>query len=269
MSNGPQFNSGKHLHRKKLGRRKNSGNSCHMADIRSTPTGHIQLCQSLLKILLWEQQTFFNSFKFLTSFKGWHWSGLNIVCQWRWKDFRERVQATKMQTKNSLKVNVQPLVWKCHYTAHHWSVYWYWPKTDKNLTELWRCCASVTAHQWSIRPTCHPARSLQLIGIRPIRSGAIIAHECDRKQARDPTFITGRRSFFSWRRTGTIIRRVMARLVMEGGIPHRGSPLGYDQHRVIKIANLYTDGLVNRIPHILVSNSWVGSTITLAELTQE
>ena len=65
-------------------------------------------------------------------------------------------------------------------------------------------------------PTCHPARSLQLIGIRPIRSGAIIAHECDRKQARDPTFITGRRSFFSWRRTGTIIRRVMAGVVMEG-----------------------------------------------------
>ena len=98
------------------------------------------------------------------------------------------------------------------------------------------------------------ARPLQLIGIRPISFGAIIAHECDRKQARDPTFITGRRSFFSWRRTGTIIRRVMARLVMEGGIPHRGSPLGYDQHRVIKIANLYTDGLVNRIPHILVSD---------------
>ena len=113
-------------------------------------------------------------------------------------------------------------------------------------------------------PVVHPAgssylpgtaRPLQLIGIRPISFGAIIAHECDRKQARDPTFITGRRSFFSWRRTGTIIRRVMARLVMEGGIPHRGSPLGYDQHRVIKIANLYTDGLVNRIPHILVSNS--------------
>ena len=103
---------------------------------------------------------------------------------------------------------------------------------------LW---ASVTAHQWSIRPTCHPARSLQLIGIRPIRSGAIIAHECDRKQARDPTFITGRRSFFSWRRTGTIIRRVMAGVVMEGGIPHRGSPSPYNQHRVIKIANLYTD----------------------------
>ena len=108
------------------------------------------------------------------------------------------------------------------------------------MTELWRCCASVTAHQWSIRPTCHPARSLQLIGIRPIRSGAIIAHECDRKQARDPTFITGRRSFFSWRRTGTIIRRVMAELVMEGGMPHRGSPSRYNQHRVIKIANSYT-----------------------------
>ena len=44
------------------------------------------------------------------------------------------------------------------------------------------------------------------------------------------------------------------RVVMEGGIPHRGSPLGSDQHRVIKIANLYTDGLVNRIPHILVSD---------------
>ena len=110
----------------------------------------------------------------------------------------------------------------------------YQPKTGK------RCCVGVSAHQWSIRPTCHPARSLQLIGIRPIRSGAIIAHECDRKQARDPTFITGRRSFFSWRRTGTIIRRVMAELVMEGGMPHCGSPSRYNQHRVIKIANSYT-----------------------------
>ena len=36
MSNGPQFDSGKHLHRNKLWRRKKSGNSCRNTDIRST-----------------------------------------------------------------------------------------------------------------------------------------------------------------------------------------------------------------------------------------
>ena len=41
LSNGPQFNSGKHLHRKKLGRGKNSGNSCNMAHIRSTSTAMV------------------------------------------------------------------------------------------------------------------------------------------------------------------------------------------------------------------------------------
>ena len=60
---------------------------------------------------------------------------------------------------------------------------------------------------------------LQLIGIRPIRSAAIIAHSCDRKQARYPTFITGRRSFFSPRRTGAIIQEI------DGGGGGRGPVL--------------------------------------------